>query len=133
MGCWLTPQSWTRVNGHLESKANQGRRSGGDEGGFMGTHYRRDNRSQDVALLIDDVALGLESKGLWRRAATRWQQVLLRTQDVHVAEAILQRQRHCLARISAARRHPSDGTAPAGVTLVARQGVPNGPDLWRME
>ncbi|HEJ7174842.1 TPA: PerC family transcriptional regulator [Serratia marcescens] len=99
----------------------------------MGTHYHRDNRSQDVALLIDDVALGLESKGLWRRAATRWQQVLLKTQDVHVAEAILQRQRHCLARISAARRHPSDGTAPAGVTLVARQGVPNGPELWRME
>lgn len=33
----------------------------------MGTHYSRAKESQSVALPIDDVALLLESQGLWRQ------------------------------------------------------------------
>ncbi|STT96888.1 Uncharacterised protein [Klebsiella pneumoniae] len=74
---------------------------------------------------------------IWKRwvcgaaPATRWQQVLLREADDRVAEAVLQRLRYCLG--AGGGKRVSDGTAPAGATLVARNSVPNGPDLWRME
>lgn len=100
----------------------------------MGAHYYcRGNTSPYVALPADKTALRLESQGLWRRAATRWQQVLLREADDHVIEAVLQRLRYCLARVPAQVRHVSDGTAPAGAMIVARNGMPNDQDLWRME
>lgn len=99
----------------------------------MSARRRRGYRPQDDALPADAQALHLETLGLWRRAATRWQQVLLREADDRVAEAVLQRLRYCLAQVAAPAQRVSDGTAPAGATLVARNGVPNGPDLWRME
>ncbi|MEX3099069.1 hypothetical protein, partial [Serratia ureilytica] len=60
-------------------------------------------------------------------------QVLLREADDHVIEAVLQRLRYCLAQAPTQVRRVSDGTAPAGAALVARNGMPNDPDLWRME
>ena len=68
----------------------------------MGAHYYcRGNTSPYGALAADKTALRLYCPGLWRRAATRWQQVLLREADDHVIEAVLQRLRYCLARVPA--------------------------------
>ncbi|MBL0872759.1 PerC family transcriptional regulator [Serratia nevei] len=99
----------------------------------MSSGHYRGYRSQDDALPADAQALHLETLGLWRRAAARWQQVLLREADDHEAEAVLQRLRYCLAQVATRAPRVSDGTALAGATLVEKTGVPNGPDLWRME
>ncbi|WP_240430506.1 PerC family transcriptional regulator [Serratia marcescens] len=96
-------------------------------------YYCRGNTSSYVALPDDKKALRLESQGLWRRAATRWQQVLLRERDDSVIEAVLHRLRYCLAQAPAQIRRVSDGTAPAGATLIARNGMSNDPALWRTE
>ncbi|MEL5395929.1 MULTISPECIES: PerC family transcriptional regulator [Serratia] len=96
-------------------------------------YYCRGNTSLYVALPDDKKALRLESEGLWRRAATRWQLVLLREGDDNVIEAVLQRLRYCLAQVPAQIRRVSDGTAPAGAALVARNGMSSDSDLWRME
>ncbi|STT97111.1 Uncharacterised protein [Klebsiella pneumoniae] len=55
----------------------------------MSAGHHRGYRPQDDALPADAQALHLETLGLWRRAATRWQQVLLREADDRVAEAVL--------------------------------------------
>ncbi|EMH7336813.1 PerC family transcriptional regulator [Serratia marcescens] len=96
-------------------------------------YYCRGNTSSYVALPDDKKALRLESQGLWRRAATRWQQVLLLEKDDSVIEAVLHRLRYCLAQAPAKIRRVSDGTAPAGATLIARNGVSNDLALWRTE
>ncbi|STX07893.1 PerC transcriptional activator [Klebsiella pneumoniae] len=67
----------------------------------MSAGHHRGYRPQDDALPADAQALHLETLGLWRRAATRWQQVLLREADDRVAEAVLQRLRYCLAQVAA--------------------------------
>ncbi|MEL5366335.1 MULTISPECIES: PerC family transcriptional regulator [Serratia] len=100
----------------------------------MNAHYYcRGNTSLFVALADDKTALSLESRGLWRRAATRWQQVLLHESDDHVIEAVLKRLRYCLARAPAQVRRVSGGNASAGAALVSRNGMSSDLDLWRME
>ncbi|EMH7336819.1 PerC family transcriptional regulator [Serratia ureilytica] len=96
-------------------------------------YYCRGNTSLYVTLPDDKKALRLESQGLWRRAATRRQLMLLRDGDDNVIEAVLQRLRYCLAKAPAQIRRVSDGTAPAGTTLVARNSMSNAPAQWRME
>lgn len=77
----------------------------------------------------DALAQELEARGLWRRAATRWQQLLLQATDHRQAEAIVQRQRYCLRQVAKASV-PGDGTGPAGGG-VSVAGSTSGPDLWR--
>ncbi|STU54633.1 Uncharacterised protein [Klebsiella pneumoniae subsp. ozaenae] len=97
----------------------------------MSAGHHRGYRPQDDALPADAQALHLETLGLWRRAATRWQQVTAaggrrpRGRSGAAAPTLLSG--------AGGGKRVSDGTAPAGATLVARNSVPNGPDLWRME
>jgi hypothetical protein len=81
-------------------------------------------------LPVDALAQQLEARGLWRRAATRWQHLLLQATDNRQAEAIVQRQRYCLQQAPRRRQTVSDGTAPAGDGMTA-MALTNGPDLWR--
>lgn len=78
----------------------------------------------------DALAQALEARGLWRRAATRWQHLLLQATDNRQAEAIVQRQRYCLQQVPRRRQTVSDGTAPAGDSITV-MGLTNEPDLWR--
>jgi len=93
----------------------------------MSARHHRGCRSQADLLPADAQALQLESQGLWRRAATRWQQVLLRETDDRVSEAVLQRHDDCLRQAS--KRLPV-GDAAAGVATDIAW-LPNGPDIWR--
>lgn len=88
----------------------------------------RKTRNEDLP--YDAVALRLEAKGLWRRAGTRWQHLLLQATDHRQAEAIVQRQRYCLQQVPRRRQAASDGTAPDGDGMTAMAPL-SGPDLWR--
>jgi hypothetical protein len=81
-------------------------------------------------LPVDALAQQLEVRGLWRRAATRWQHLLLQATDHRQAEAIVQRQRYCLQQVPLRRQTASDGTAPGGDGMTAMAPL-SGPDLWR--
>ncbi|WP_269936372.1 PerC family transcriptional regulator [Serratia liquefaciens] len=95
----------------------------------MSTHLpSRKTRNEDLP--HDAVALRLEAKGLWRRAGTRWQQLVLQATDYRQAEAIVQRQRYCLQQVHRRRQAASDGIAPAGDGMTA-MGPLSWPDLWR--
>lgn len=77
----------------------------------------------------DAKALRFEERGLWRRAARRWRQVLMRTADCRQAEALVQRQRYCLQQVIKPRG-PGDGTTPEGYR-VSDVGPASGPAFWR--
>ncbi|PLO03085.1 hypothetical protein CWM94_00080 [Klebsiella pneumoniae] len=67
------------------------------------THYRErrimarfDDTFGPQALPMDDLALSLESRGLWRRASQRWLMLLVKEPDMRRAEAIAFRRTWCL-------------------------------------
>lgn len=98
----------------------------------MSAGRRRGYRSQEDWLPMDEQALSLESQGLWRRAAARWQHVLLRETDDRVSEAILQRHDACLRQAIRHRLPAGDVTASADSGVATGMAwLPNGPDLWR--
>ncbi|MBN5380162.1 PerC family transcriptional regulator [Serratia marcescens] len=98
----------------------------------MTARHHRGYRSHEDWLPADVPAMKLETQGLWRRAATRWQQVLLQEVDDRVIEAILQRHEACLRNARHGRHSGGDVSPPAADGVAsARTWLPNGPDLWR--
>jgi hypothetical protein len=98
----------------------------------MSARHHRGYRPQEDWLPDDAQALHLEAQGLWRRAAARWQHVLLREADDRVIEAILQRHDACLRQAIRQRLPAGDVTASADSGVATGMDwLPNGPDLWR--
>lgn len=98
----------------------------------MSARHHRGYRAQEDWLPDDAQALQLEGQGLWRRAATCWQHVLLRETDDRVIEAILQRHDVCLRQATRPRLPAGDVAASADSGVATGMAwLPNGPDLWR--
>lgn len=53
--------------------------------------------SKDVKLLRDSKAESLEQAGLWRRAASRWLDVMDITDDLLLRHAVVLRRNYCLS------------------------------------
>ncbi|MEX3099027.1 PerC family transcriptional regulator [Serratia ureilytica] len=98
----------------------------------MSARHCHNYRPQEALLPADAQAMSLEAQGLWRRAASRWQRVLLHATDDRVMEAILQRHQACLRNARHGRQSGGE-VSPSAADGVAtgRAWLPNGPELWR--